>query len=234
MAKEKVHIIYEDEYLLVLNKPSGMVVNVSKTAWENTLQQYLEKKLATELGNVDKDSEYYSRSGLVHRLDKETSGVILAAKDEDTFRDLQAQFKSREVQKEYVALVLGQIEQEKIEINAPIARNPNKKISFAVVAEGKPAITTIEKIKDLSIDSMQMTLVHAFPKTGRTHQIRVHLAALNHPIVGDDLYAGRKRSAITRSKFRRLMLHAHKITFTHPNSGEVVTFEAEPPSELSH
>lgn len=234
MAKEKIHTIFEDEHILVLNKPSRMVVNVSNTATKDTLQQFLEKKLSVELAKADKGSEFYKRSGLVHRLDKETSGVILSAKDEDTFKTLQAQFKSRGVQKEYVALVLGQIEQEKIEINAPIARNPNKKTSFAVVSEGKSATTRVEKIKDLSIDSMQMTLIKAFPKTGRTHQIRVHLAAMNHPIVGDDLYAGRKRSVITRSRFGRLMLHAHKITFKHPNSGETVTFEATLPSELAY
>jgi 23S rRNA pseudouridine1911/1915/1917 synthase len=234
MTKEKVQIIHEDAQMLVFNKPSGMVVNISNTSPKDTLQSYLQQKLAKNLEKADPKSEFYSRSGLVHRLDKETSGVIVAAKNEGVFEKLKEQFMSREVEKEYVALVFGEIDEEKIEINAPIARNPRKRIQMAVVGQGREAVTLVEKIKVLPIDDQKMTLVRVFPKTGRTHQIRVHLAAMNHPVVGDNLYAGRKRSAVSRSKFGRLMLHAHKITFKHPKDGESVTFEAPLPSNLSY
>ena len=234
MAREQIQIIYEDEHLLVLNKPSGVVVNVSHTSAQGTLQQYLQKKLAKELELADPTGEFFSRAGLVHRLDKETSGVILAAKSPEDFEALKQQFMSREVVKEYVALALGVIEDEIFEINAPIGRNPNKRTAMAVVSDGKPATTRFEVVGEEYIDDMNMTLVKAFPKTGRTHQIRVHLASMEHPIVGDDTYAGRKRSVITRSRFGRLMLHAHKITFKHPFTEVEVTFESPLPSDLKY
>lgn len=234
MTKEQIHIIFEDEHMLVLNKPSGVVVNVSNTSSEGTLQQFLQKKLEKELSAADTESEFYNRAGLVHRLDKETSGVILAAKSEKDFENLKQQFMGREVEKEYVALALGVFEEDIFEINAPISRNPNKRTAMAVVSDGKSASTRFERVGEKYIDNMKMTLVKAFPKTGRTHQIRVHLAAMEHPVVGDDLYAGRKRSAITRSRFGRLMLHAHKITFKHPLTDKEVTFEAPLPPELSY
>lgn len=234
MSKEKIQVIYEDDNILIMNKPSGVVVNISNTSSEDTLQHFLEVKLAKQLEAADQESDFFNRAGLVHRLDKETSGVIIAAKSEEDFMNLKRQFMSRTVKKEYVALALGVIEDEKISVDAPIGRNPNKRTSMAVISDGKPASTIFERVGEEYIDGMKMTLVKAFPKTGRTHQIRVHLAAMNHPIVGDDRYAGRKRSVITRSRFGRLMLHAHKITFRHPNTSELVTYESPLPAELKY
>ena len=234
MTEANVTKIHEDKYVLVLNKPIGLVVNTSETSPEDTLQEYLKKELSKELKNADPESEFYMRSGLVHRLDKETSGVILVAKSEDSFMALKKQFMEREVEKEYVALVFGEIEENKLEINAPIARNPRKRTQMAIVAGGREASTMIEKIKVLSEEDQVMTLIRAFPKTGRTHQIRVHLAAMNHPVVGDNPYAGKRRGVSSRKQFGRLMLHAHKITFKHPKDGEFVTYEAPLPSSLSY
>ena len=230
---QKVDLIFEDDYILVLNKPSGMVVNISDTSPGETLQNYTQEKLAKELADADKESDFYKRGGLVHRIDKETSGVVVAAKDEETFVSLQVQFKGREVEKEYVALIFGKLDEEKIEISAPIGRSPRNRTKMAIVSDGKEAVTTVEQAEERVVDGEVLSLVRAFPKTGRTHQIRVHLAALNHPIVGDDLYAGKRRSVISRKIFGRLMLHAHKITFTHPKTGERVSFEAGLPSEFA-
>ena len=227
-------MIHQDKQIFVLYKPIGMVVNTSRTSPEDTLQSYLQNKLAKELTKADPESEFFMRSGIVHRLDKETSGVIIVAKDEKSFENLKEQFMGREVEKEYVALVFGEIEEDKLEINAPIARNPRRRTQMAVVDKGREAITVVEKVKVLPMDNQKMTLIRVFPKTGRTHQIRVHLAAMNHPVIGDSLYAGRKRSVTSRAKFGRLMLHAHKITFKHPNTGEDVTYEAPLPSSLSY
>lgn len=234
MAERKIDLIYEDDYILVLNKPSGMVTNISQTTLaSDTLQAYLQEKLAKSLSQSDKEGDFYKRSGLVHRLDKETSGVILVAKDEQTFLNILAQFKGREVEKEYVALVFGKLAEEKIEINAPIGRSPAQRVKMAVVEGGREAVTVVERVGEKVVEGQDMTLVKAFPKTGRTHQIRVHLAATGHPVAGDDLYAGKHRSIFSRKIFGRLMLHAHKITFTHPQTGERVTFEAEIPGEFS-
>ncbi|OGC47581.1 hypothetical protein A2886_02220 [candidate division WWE3 bacterium RIFCSPHIGHO2_01_FULL_42_13] len=230
---QKVDLIFEDDYILVLNKPSGMVVNISDTSPGETLQNYTQEKLAKELADADKESDFYKRGGLVHRIDKETSGVVVAAKDEETFVSLQVQFKGREVEKEYVALIFGKLDEEKIEISAPIGRSPRNRTKMAIVSDGKEAVTTVEQAEERVVDGEVLSLVRAFPKTGRTHQIRVHLAALNHPIVGDDLYAGKRRSVISRKIFGRLMLHAHKITFTHPKTGERASFEAGLPSEFA-
>ena len=243
MVMEKVGLIYEDDYILVLNKPSGMVVNISQTTSpKETLQAYLQVKLAKELaaganpareGDGVETDNFYNRAGLVHRLDKETSGIIIVAKDELTFANLQAQFKSRGVEKEYVALVFGKLAEERIEINAPIGRNPRQRTKMAVTEGGKASVTVVKRGEERLVEGQIMTLVHVFPKTGRTHQIRIHLAAMGNPVAGDDLYAGKKRSIFSRKIFGGLMLHAHKISFTHPHTGERVSFEAELPGEFN-
>jgi 23S rRNA pseudouridine1911/1915/1917 synthase len=232
-VKKNIKQIYQDKHILVLNKPSGMVVNTSKTSPEDTLQEYLKDELSKQLSKADHESEFYMRSGIVHRLDKDTSGVILVAKSEESFMVLKEQFMERQVEKEYVALIFGELEENKLEINAPIARHPRRRTQMAIVAGGREASTVVEKIKVITEEDQVMTLIRAFPKTGRTHQIRGHLAAMNHPVVGDNPYAGKRRSVTSREQFGRLMLHAHKITFKHPKDGEFVTYEAPLPSSLS-
>lgn len=225
MEKNLFNIIHEDAALLVLNKPAGLVVNKSATALQGTLQDLLADYLCI---SPQDQSEFAARCGIVHRLDKNTSGVMLVAKTEISFEALKSQFSRRLVEKEYIALLDGILEEPRIEVNAPLGRNPVNRLRFAVVAEGREARTLFKKIAEFP----EATLVGVWPKTGRTHQIRVHAAALGHPVVGDILYSSKKRLLFWKEHYNRLMLHAHKISFTHPNSGQKVSFVAELPIEF--
>lgn len=228
----KLDVVYEDEYLLVVNKPSGLVVNVSETSPRDTLRDIIISEYSKLFGGEDQSDVYVKRGGIVHRLDKETSGVILIAKNKAVFKELQGQFSNREIEKEYIALVHGLVDEERIEVDAPLGRNPKKRVKMAIVEGGRDSLTIVEKIKEVEIPDWKFTLIRAYPKTGRTHQIRVHLSALNHPVVGDRLYSGR-RQQLSREVFNRLMLHSHKISFTHPQTSQKVTFEAILPSEFN-
>jgi 23S rRNA pseudouridine1911/1915/1917 synthase len=227
MLRDEIKIIFEDEYFLAINKPSGLVVNKSETQKDstNTLEGFLEERLPEGL--------VLDRAGIVHRLDKETSGVILAAKSEEVMLSLQALFKSREIKKEYVACAIGEIKDEKFKIDAPIGRNPNKRTKYSVISGGKAAITDFEKIKEVVIEEQTYTFLDIKPLTGRTHQIRVHLAAYNHPVACDNLYSGSSNFERDLLIFGRLMLHAKKIEFTHPVTGMTMSLQAELPQEFS-
>ena len=233
-----ITIIHEDEAVLALNKPSGLVVNRSKTAKDKTLQDYLDEYLNLEQPEegiqgswqeLSPEEIFLRRSGMAHRLDKGTSGILLVAKTAEALKTLMKQFKDREIQKEYLALVHGRVKDPKIEIDAPIGRNPRNRLKKAVVREGKPAKTLIEMVNFKE----KYSIVKAKPKTGRTHQIRVHLAALNHPVVGDHLYAPKGTRKEDREKFGRLMLHAGEIEFIHPLSSKKVTLSADIPLEFT-
>ncbi|HLC93832.1 MAG TPA: RluA family pseudouridine synthase [Patescibacteria group bacterium] len=217
-------ILYEDSYILVLNKPSGVVVNKSDTSSDITIQD----KIAGYIVADDEESEFFQRGGIVHRIDKDTSGVLLIAKDIGSFKRLQKQFKRREVTKEYVAVVHGEIKDDMFEVNAPIKRNPRNRLKYAIVEGGKEAVTRFEKLKTIN----NLTVLKCFPKTGRTHQIRIHLTALGHPIIMDTLYSNVLQLSEAKEKFPRMLLHATKITIKHPQSGEMVTFEAPLPAEF--
>lgn len=231
-----IKILYEDDDLLVVDKESGVVVNRSQTYNLVTLQDLLYKRSessapqnfgatpGTEPGN-----EYFLRAGIVHRLDKDTSGVLLVAKNEAAFENLQSQFKKRYVQKEYAAMIFGSLPQEIIEINAPIKRDPNNRMKYAVVAGGKESFTKLVRAKETVLNGQKMNLVNVFPKTGRTHQIRVHLSALNCPIVGDEIYSTRSQLRFSGEYFGRLMLHAKKISFMHPTTSKTMALEAPLP-----
>lgn len=217
-------ILYEDSYILVLNKPSGVVVNKSVTSSDITIQD----KIAGYIVADDEESEFFQRGGIVHRIDKDTSGVLLIAKDIGSFKRLQKQFKRREVTKEYIAVVHGEIKDDMFEVNAPIKRNPRNRLKYAIVEGGKEAVTRFEKLKTIN----NLTVLKCFPKTGRTHQIRIHLTALGHPIIMDTLYSNVLQLSEAKEKFPRMLLHATKITIKHPQSGEMVTFEAPLPAEF--
>lgn len=231
----KIEKIYEDDDLLVLNKPFGLVVNRSNTTKSRTLQDILEEEYrvfdySSQLPvETDFEVEYSSRSGIVHRLDKDTSGVIVVAKDYDTFLDLQKQFKSREIKKNYLALVFGYPQQYLFEVNAPISRNPMNRLTYAIVKDGKEALTRFEVISVHAFEEYNLALLNVMPLTGRTHQIRVHLKALNMPIVGDVLYSTAKQINFARVHFGRMMLHAHKIMLKHPKLRKDMIFEAALP-----
>jgi len=188
-------------------------------------------------GEYNIEEEFQNRGGIVHRLDKETSGVLVVAKNPESFGKLKEQFMSRTTQKSYLALTHGKIVPSEGEINAPVGRLPFNRMHFGVLAGGREAVTRYQVISNFHFPSSiknreVLSLVQLFPKTGRTHQIRVHLKYINHPIVADPLYAGRKTGREDRKKLSRLFLHAEKLTFTHPTSGKEMTVEAPLPREL--
>lgn len=228
-------IIYEDEDLMVINKPTGVVVNISETSPNGTIQnELLERIDINEVEPIDVDDEqiireFTQRSGIVHRLDKDTSGVMLIAKTVFAFNMLKNQFKDREVEKVYMALVLGEFKELKVSVDAPIGRNPNNRLKMAVVDGGRGAQTTFELEKVVEVEGERFTLIRCYPKTGRTHQIRVHLAAMKYPIATDPLYMTKKQYDKYSPLFERLMLHAWKIRFKHPNKQKEQFFEAPLP-----
>ncbi|MBI2028771.1 MAG: RluA family pseudouridine synthase [Candidatus Levybacteria bacterium] len=235
----EIKILYEDHDILVLDKPSGVVVNRSDTTkGERTVQDWVEDKFSifNFQFSIDEESDFYKRAGIVHRLDKETSGILIVAKTPDSFDNLQSQFKERKVKKTYLALVHGKIEKNEGEINVSVGRLPWNRRRFGVVAGGREAVT---KYKVLSImyyvsgkNREPLSLLELYPKTGRTHQIRVHLKYINHPVFADPLYAGRKTSKVDRKLLSRIFLHASKISFYHPKNGKMISFESNLPQEL--
>ena len=225
-----LEIIFEDDSLLVINKKPGVVVNISKTSPTDTVQNTLQEMY--DFDHNDK-SEFGLRNGVVHRLDKGTSGVLAIAKNEETFEGLKAQFVNREVEKEYLTLVLGRVEEPAFEVDAPLSRNPRNRLKMAVVRGGRAAFTKFELVKNINLANMEVSLLKCFPESGRTHQIRVHLASLQYPVMGDVVYMTRKQLLLSGELFDRLMLHARKIRFVHPEVKKEMSFEAPLPAEFS-
>lgn len=222
-------IIYQDSHIVVLNKPVGLTVNRSETTrGQVTLQDWIERQfpIFNLKFSIDKNNDFYKRSGIVHRLDKDTSGIIIIAKTLPAFDSLQKQFKDRVVEKIYLALVWGVVSASG-EVNAPITRNPYNRKRFGVFIGGKEANTSYNVLGNGIVENEKVTLLEVRPKTGRTHQIRVHLAYIDHPVIGDPLYSGRKQGRKGLRMFGRLMLHASKISFMHPSKGNRVEFEAK-------
>ncbi len=228
MEKE-IEKIYEDEDIIVISKPSGLVVNRSNTYKNRTLQDIIEEEYPLLFKNIS-DEEFLSRSGIVHRLDKSTSGVMVVAKNPDAFYFLQKQFKERNIYKEYVVVSHGEIEDEIVEINAPLARSPKSPLKIAVVSSGRVAFTKIEKVKVSQIEGRIYTLAKVFPKTGRTHQIRVHLSAIGHPVAGDPIYCAKNVLELDIKSFGRMMLHARFLGFLSPQTQKFQRFEAPLPN----
>lgn len=244
MQKNDLQITYQDTDVMVIEKQANQVVDKSNTQIENTIEDILKLKYSINL----------ARSGIVHRLDKDTSGLLLVAKTPKALENLTLQFKNREVKKEYTCLVHGFIEDEGV-VEGGIERNPLNREKFIVSESGKEAITRYQPIKllvmsDMSIENIyadyskiqlkklqtmnykQFTLLKCFPQTGRTHQIRVHLKHINHPIVSDDKYGGRKINRLDHRWCSRQFLHACKIEFKHPASGDTMIFESVLPDDL--
>ncbi len=214
-------ILYEDDQVVVIDKPAGMVVH---PAFGHTSGTLVNAVLARwpEVASFSTPE----RAGIVHRLDKETSGVILIAKSAPALDQLRAQFKGRDVEKRYVALVEGMPQTPEGLIDAPIGRDPNQRKRMAVTRDGRPATTEYHVIETYAHHS----LLDVFPKTGRTHQIRVHLAFIGCPVVGDNVYGPRKQ----RIKMKRHFLHAAAITFTLPGSDKRLTVESPLPASLQN
>ena len=208
-------IIYEDKYILVINKPAGMSVHCSASEMTGTLVNAL-------LYNI-KDFDFVgnkSRAGIIHRLDKDTSGIMIIGKNADIVSRIQEQFKNRKIKKIYHAIVIGVLKDNYLEINLPIGRHQVYRKKITVREDGKHALTHIKVLKRFK----NHTLIEINLKTGRTHQIRVHSSYKNFPVAGDKIYSK------SSNKYKALMLVAKKIEFTHPITNEVLQFEIDYPS----
>lgn len=224
-------IVYQDESLAVINKPAGMVVHPGAGVQSGTLAN----AIAFHFSLSNLNSPLSTRLGIVHRLDKDTSGLIVVAKGEQTAEALSAQFHDREVYKSYIALVHGSPEQNSGKIEAPIARNKHNRLRMKVASSGRSALS-LWKVRQRF---EKFTLLDVEIKTGRTHQIRVHMGYINHPIVGDEVYNEGRDNTVADTSVRnairnlgRFFLHAERLSFTHPKTGERMEFVQEMPSKL--
>lgn len=272
----EVGVVFEDAHLLAVNKPAGAVVNQAKTVKEQTVQGWFVDRLGGEdkfkqLTNnkevwqkfvpeeyLDKfgtpEEIFLQRQGIVHRLDRDTSGVLLLAKNPGTLVNLLAQFKQRKTKKKYLCLVHGQLRVESSVIRAPIARSSTNRHKFRVEIDGRSASTHYRVVdwfppekfaallesanqelssklstkikKNLESYQQGFSLLECLPKTGRTHQIRVHLAHVGHPIVADHTYGGGKRSSLDKHWCPRQFLHASALAITHPATGKELIIKA--------
>lgn len=230
------NIIFQNEDLFIINKPYGMVVNKADTTKAMyTVQDWVEEENMKDgkLKLGDEESDFYKRAGIVHRIDKETSGALIIAKNEKTFLELQAQFKNKTIQKKYIALCHGHVKPEEGVIDVPVGRLPWNRRKFGVIADGRASITRYALERTYRSPKKEtLSLVNCFPETGRTHQIRVHMRYIGFPIFGDPLYAGRKNSRSDRKLLERHFLHAQEISFTNPSDSTTQTVVAPLSSEL--
>jgi 23S rRNA pseudouridine1911/1915/1917 synthase len=271
-------ILYQDENLAVINKPAGVVVNAADTASGLTIQEWWREWLEKNVPNTSKEEwqkllppewtdEYGTpeqvfaeRNGIVHRLDKETSGALLLAKNPGALANLLLQFRLRKTEKEYICLVHGKFQITEDTVQFPIGRSTLDRLKFQVVPEGRPAETkykvlnyyphfdaerlmkeskevnkNLRQIKQKATNSYQgFSLVNCWPKTGRTHQIRVHLTHLRHPLVADPTYVGSKRLNLDQLWCPRLFLHAAKLGWHDPVTGQTRTVEVPLSDDLQN
>lgn len=220
-------ILYEDDDLVVLEKPAGLTVHPGVGNEQGTLANALLARYP-ELAEMQGAPEAEGRMGIVHRLDKDTSGLMVAARNLETLRALMNQFRERSVEKQYIALLERRPKTERGVIDAPIARDPRQRKRMAVVQGGRPAVTDFEIIDDNFLEDR--ALVRLTLHTGRTHQIRVHMAFIGCPVVGDRVYGFRKQ----RLSLKRQFLHAALLAFTHPRSEERLKFESPLPPSLQN
>ena len=214
-------ILFEDDDVLVVNKHCGMVVHPGNSTGEDTLVHALLHYCGERLSSLSGRE----RPGIVHRLDKETSGVIVVAKTDVAFQSLSAQFSMRSIEKEYIAICSGVPATDRGVIREPIGRHPRIRMKMAVIASGRPAHSEWRRV---SVFGNRYSLLKISIHTGRTHQIRVHLSWIGHPVAGDSTYGYRAAKA-----FPRTMLHAQRITFSHPLKDRRLALEAEPPTDFS-
>ena len=212
-------VIHEDAAVLVINKPAGLVVHPGRGNWSGTLLNALLAH-APQLAAIP-------RAGIVHRLDKETSGLLVVAKSLEAQTSLVRQLQARTVRREYLALAHGRVARNGT-VAAPIGRHPVQRTRMAVAARGRPSTTHYAVLQHFA----HATLLRCRLETGRTHQIRVHMQALGHPLVGDPVYGKKRCTDPLLAAFPRQALHAERLEFTHPASGESVAWQAPPPADL--
>jgi len=210
----ELKVLHEDEDVLVIDKPAGLVVHPGSGNWSGTM-------LNAVLHHAP-DARHLPRAGIVHRLDKDTSGLLVVAKNEPAQASLVRQLQARTMKRTYLALARGRVERDGA-VEAPIGRHPTQRTKMAVVSRGKPAVTHY-RVKE-RFESH--TLLECDLETGRTHQIRVHLASIRHPIEGDPVYGGRGEQL-----FARQALHAWKLAFVHPRSQQPARFESKMPADF--
>ncbi len=227
-----LNVVFEDEHLAVIDKPAGLVVHPAPGHWDDTLVNALVARGTTLAGGAE------GRPGIVHRLDRDTSGLIIVAKNDLTQRRLGAMIAARRVSRVYAAMVWGHLDEDIVTIDAPLGRHPNDRKRMAIVADGRSARTDAFRIVRLGSVSLVRLELH----TGRTHQIRVHLESIGHPIVGDPVYAGggsKRISGSERLGARRLeglaprqALHAALLAFRHPITGDPLRVASPWPEDL--
>ena len=223
-----LEIIFEDDDIIIINKQPGLVVHPGAGNQTGTL--------VNALLHHDEELRFLPRAGIVHRLDKDTSGIMVVTKNEFSYLNLVSQLKERKVNRHYLAIVVGE-PLSGLTINEPIGRHPKLRTKQAVTEAGKEAITNFKIQERMG----GYTLLNVSLETGRTHQIRVHLAFINFPILGDSVYGGRKKFAAGTTeaekkeilKFPRQALHAEKLEFIHPTSGKSVNYSAKTPKDLT-
>ncbi len=214
-------VVYEDDHLMVIDKPVGMVVHPSAGHATGTLVHAILAHCGDKLSGIGG----VARPGVVHRLDRETSGLIMVAKTDEAHRGLAAQLKSRQLSRSYLAVVRGTPKVAEGEIDAPIGRDPKERKRQAVVADGRPSLSRYKVILPLK----GAAVVRVELSTGRTHQVRVHMRHLGHPVLGDVLYS----KAGVKDRIDRQALHAWKLTFVHPITNEAMSFVAPIPDDMA-
>lgn len=217
-------IVYEDEALLVVDKPAGMVVHPAPGNWSGTLVNAL-------LGRGDRTvpAAEDERAGIVHRLDKETSGLLVVAKTERAHRLLSSAIAARRVVRRYAVMVWGHLRSDTITIDQPIARDPRDRKRMAIVIKGRPARTDFLRLARFDAGDLLRAHLHS----GRTHQIRVHLASIGHPVMGDDVYGGGGGRRVAGLPAKRHFLHAAWLAFNHPVTGKPIDLRSPLPPELA-
>ncbi len=218
-----IRVVFEDTDLLVVDKAAGMVVHPAPGNWTGTLVNALIGR-----GGELADNGGAERAGLVHRLDKETSGLLIVAKTDVAHRKLSAAIAARRVSRRYAVMIWGHLAADTLSVDKPIARDPRDRQRMAIVSTGRNARTDFHRLARFASGDLLRAHLH----TGRTHQIRVHLASVGHPVVGDDTYGGGGGRRLADLPPRRHFLHAAWLRFHHPASGELLDFRSPLPDDL--
>jgi len=223
-------VVYEDEHLIVVDKPAGLVVHPAAGNLDGTLVNALLHHCAGQLSGIGG----VARPGIVHRIDKDTSGLLVVAKSDAAHEGLARQFKDHSIDRRYLAIASGRVKASEGTIDAPLARSPNDRKKMAIVHSltAKHAITHWRNLRPLSGVA---TLIECRLETGRTHQVRVHMASIGHPLLGDPVYAGRRpalRQTLETMGFRRQALHAAHLGFIHPVTSIALAFDSDLPADM--